>query len=710
MAPLPAAAAAELAFRLHVIDAQSQYSACAAIDVNRDGRLDIYSGGSWYEAPAWRRHMARQVEQIRGRFDDYSNLPLDVNGDGFTDIVSANYRSQKLYWVEHPGAKLGTWNVRLIDQPGPMETGRLHDIDGDGRLDILPNGTTFAAWWEVVPTGSTGTFRWVRHDLPAEIAGHGLGFGDLNSDGRGDLVGPRGWLEAPADRRRDRWLWHADFELHRDCSIPILVLDVDADGDSDLVWARGHNIGVYWLERTADTWRKHVIDTSVSQCHALLVADLDNDQRPEIIAGKRYLGHDGRDLGEYDPLSVYAYTFLPTSRTWQRRLVHYGGPVGFALDPKVVDLDGDGDQDVICSDIRGLHWLENLHVGPADARATNSYPPLPDYDSHKELLQVRDDSGQVRRVASPADWAIRRSHVLGHMQHVMGELPDPARRVPLDVQVLKEEATADYTRQTITFAAEPGDRVPAYLLIPHELKTKAPAMLCLHQTTKIGKGEPAGLGGLPHLHYAHELARRGYVCLVPDYPSFGDYPYDFKAGSDRLPSGSMKAIWNNLRAVDLLESLPQVDPDRIGCIGHSLGGHNTIFTGVFDQRIKAMVSSCGFTPFHDYYGGKIAGWTSDRYMPRIREVYNNDPDRVPFDFYELIAALAPRAFFTNSPLRDDNFNVQGVQKAMEAAAAVYALFGAGDRLAAEYPDAGHDFPDVQREAAYQFLDRHLKRP
>ena len=93
-----------------------------------------------------------------------------------------------------------------------------------------------------------------------------------------------------------------------------------------------------------------------------------------------------------------------------------------------------------------------------------------------------------------------------------------------------------------------------------ETRPRAPAMLCLHQTTRIGKGEPAGLGGLKNLHYAHELAQRGYVCLVPDYPSFGDYDFDF-AATGRLPSGSMKAIWNNIRGVDLLESLPEVDGD-----------------------------------------------------------------------------------------------------------------------------------------------------
>src|SRR5207245_713119 len=160
------------------------------------------------------------------------------------------------------------------------------------------------------------------------------------------------------DRRNGRWIWHPDFELHHDCSIPILVFDVDGDGDNDIVYGRGHNVGLYWLEQvrpakkpgTSDasqpiTWVRHAIDTSWSQVHSLLLADLDNDGRPEVIAGKRYLGHDGRDPGEYDPLCIYAYSFQRHTRTWRRQVISAGGKAAFGLDPKAVDVDGDGDVD-----------------------------------------------------------------------------------------------------------------------------------------------------------------------------------------------------------------------------------------------------------------------------------------------------------------------------------------------------------------------------
>jgi pimeloyl-ACP methyl ester carboxylesterase len=197
------------------------------------------------------------------------------------------------------------------------------------------------------------------------------------------------------------------------------------------------------------------------------------------------------------------------------------------------------------------------------------------------------------------------------------------------------------------------------------------------------------------------------VTLAPDYPSFGEYQYTFPADSGYL-SGSMKAIWDNMRAVDLLQSLPQVDGERIGCIGHSLGGHNTMFTAVFEPRIKALVSNCGFTRFHKYYNGALMGWTSDRYMPRIRTVHHNSPDEVPFDFTEIVAAFAPRPFLASAPVRDSNFEVSGVKDCIAVARPIYELHGVAGNLQANYPESEHDFPADARDVAYRFLDQHLK--
>lgn len=336
-------------------------------------------------------------------------------------------------------------------------------------------------------------------------------------------------------------------------------------------------------------------------------------------------------------------------------------------------------------------------------------PRAPSYPDHSRLLVVRDGDGRERPVGSHGDWEVRRAHILAHFQEVVGPLPGGERRVPLAIQVVSTQKDQGFVRKKITFDTEPGDRVPAWLLIPDEPEapeSKRPAVLCLHQTVAIGKDEPVGLGGNPDLRSALELARRGYVALAPDYPNFGEYKIDVaKLG---YASATMKAIWNNLRAVDVLSSLKEVDPERIGVIGHSLGGHNAIFTALFEPRIKAVVSSCGFNAFPFYYKGNIAGWSHKGYMPRLKETYQLDLRQVPFDFPELIGALAPRAFFTNSPLHDANFEVEGVRVCITAAKPVYEFLGVPDRLIAVHPDAQHTFPAAVRIQAYEFLDRNLR--
>jgi fermentation-respiration switch protein FrsA (DUF1100 family) len=331
-------------------------------------------------------------------------------------------------------------------------------------------------------------------------------------------------------------------------------------------------------------------------------------------------------------------------------------------------------------------------------------PPF--YPDKTKLLVWRDGDGKEHPIKTKADWAKRREHILANLQLVMGPLPDETRKVPLDVKVTEEKKIGKYVRKKLTFAVEKGDSVPAYLLIPTERKGKLPAVLCLHQTVKIGKAEPAGLGERENLRYAVHLAERGYVTLAPDYPNFGNYKIDvYKMG---YQSASMKAIWNNMRAIDLLVSLEEVDPDRIGCIGHSLGGHNTMFTAAFDTRIKALVSNCGFTSFPKYYKGNLKGWSHAGYMPLIASKYELKPEKMPFDFTEVVAAFAPRAFLASSPTGDDNFEVSGVKDCIKAAKPVYELLGAKDKLAANYPNCKHDFPPEVRKVAYEWLDRWLK--
>jgi len=350
-------------------------------------------------------------------------------------------------------------------------------------------------------------------------------------------------------------------------------------------------------------------------------------------------------------------------------------------------------------------WVVVLGSGSVWAQAL-----APRYPEHQDLSYFLDAEGAKVAITTPADWAKRRAHLLAHMQSVMGEVPNATKRVALDLKVVEEVLVNGLRRQKVSYQTEPATRNQAYLFLPmveDKAQPKRPAVLCLHQTIAIGKQEPAGMGGNPNLHYALHLAQRGYITLAPDYPSFGEYAYTFPAEAGYL-SGSMKAIWDNIRAVDLLQSLPGVDGERIGCIGHSLGGHNTMFTAVFEPRIKALVSNCGFTRFHKYYNGALMGWTSDRYMPRIRTVHHNNPDEVPFDFTEIVAAFAPRPFLASAPVRDSNFEVSGVKDCIRVARPIYELHGVAGNLAENYPESEHDFPADAREVAYRFLDKHLR--
>lgn len=147
-----------------------------------------------------------------------------------------------------------------------------------------------------------------------------------------------------------------------------------------------------------------------------------------------------------------------------------------------------------------------------------------------------------------------------------------------------------------------------------------------------------------------------------------------------------------------------------------LGGHNAIFVGAFDPRIKVVVSSCGWTPFEYYnigeeaskkYGGKLGPWAQDRYMPLIREKYGLEEGLIPFDFPEIIASLAPRAFFSNSPVNDSNFDFLGVKKGMEDAKPYFEQLGVENKIQVRYPLAGHDFPLEVRKEAYEFIDEIL---
>lgn len=342
------------------------------------------------------------------------------------------------------------------------------------------------------------------------------------------------------------------------------------------------------------------------------------------------------------------------------------------------------------------------------------------------LLYLNAKPGTSKKIliTKKSQWAEKREQILDSMQSAMGKLPTSKGLPPFDIEVRETLEEKNYKRLTIALTVAPNEKVYAYLYLPAAKngQKKFPAMLALHETDDRGKKSPDGDGSRPdpqtksNLAYGKELAERGYVVIAPDYPSFGDAKvYDFK--NDRYESGTMKAIFNHIRCIDYLQTRAEVDPARIGVIGHSLGGHNAMFVGAFDARLKVVVASCGWTLFDFYnvgaaakaHGGRLGPWAQDRYMPLIRTKYNLAPERIPFDFDQVITAIAPRAFFSNSPVGDSNFDVKGVEKGIASARKVYELQKAPGHLQLRTPDAGHDFPKATREEAYRFIDDILRK-
>ena len=348
-----------------------------------------------------------------------------------------------------------------------------------------------------------------------------------------------------------------------------------------------------------------------------------------------------------------------------------------------------------------------LGLGIARASA-DAIPPIRGL-SRTHLLEYRAGDGTTKIATTAAEWQTRRADALTAFQQIAGPLPGKEKRCALDVKIDEETDCGTYVRRAITYASEPGSRTTAYLCIPKTaLAGKITSgVLCLHPTeNNIGYKVVVGLGGKPHRQYAQELAERGFVTISPSYPLLAQYQPDLKALG--YESGTMKAIWDNIRGLDYLETLPFVDASRgFAAIGHSLGGHNSIYTASFEPRIKVVVSSCGFDSLLDYYGGNIKGYVQERYMLKMAD-YLGRPQDVPWDYYELIAALAPRHVFVNAPLKDANFRHDSVDRIAAAAEPVFRLHAAGGHLIVRHPDSDHDFPDAERFEAYDLIEKVLR--
>src|SRR3954468_17408580 len=150
-------------WKQHTINGKSEFEAAGVFDVDGDGKLDIVSGDTWYRGPSWTPSHVRDVTRQGTYLNCFASLPMDVNADGKTDYVTCGYFTRNVGWVENPGAAGKDWTYHEIDLPGTSEAAAMVDLNGDGKLDILPNATNVVVWYELAKKGAKP--EWVKHDL-----------------------------------------------------------------------------------------------------------------------------------------------------------------------------------------------------------------------------------------------------------------------------------------------------------------------------------------------------------------------------------------------------------------------------------------------------------------------------------------------------------------------------------------------------------------
>jgi hypothetical protein len=343
-------------------------------DVNRDKKLDIIAGAYWFEAPDWKRHELAPGKVFDGSKEysnSFLNFSMDVNQDGWIDLVWIDFPGKPAHWYENPKNKPGHWKKHMIGDSLSVgnESPAFVDVDNDGRPDLICADSKAKQMVWMKSPGKKGETEWKRYPISdpnvpgTNIFSHGLGFGDINKDGRRDIFIKEGWWEAPRDRKLPNWLFHPA-AFGEDCS-QMHVMDVNGDGKNDVVSCAAHRLGIWWYEHWTnregkDEWIRHLISDTVSQTHASAFADLDADGKADLITGKRFFAHNNtdHDPGTFDPPYLIWFRFTPGKAPyWTPHVIDNNSGVG--LNVVLQDMNGDKKIDVVISNKKGVYFFEN---------------------------------------------------------------------------------------------------------------------------------------------------------------------------------------------------------------------------------------------------------------------------------------------------------------------------------------------------------------
>jgi hypothetical protein len=365
-----AAAPRQVKFKKIVLDREFRSEGVTVADVNRDGRPDVIAGNLWYEAPTWTPHEIQPVQKFdaaKGYSNSFVNFAMDVNRDGWPDQIRIGLPfDHRVVWHENPKGKNMSWPEHTIFRNACNESPTVARLAGAGRDPVLIFSFDDAqmAWYE---PGSDPNAEFTAHTISekfskekAKDAGvfrysHGLGVGDINGDGRPDVLIRSGYWQAPADPRQTSWKF-VPADLGDECA-QMHVYDVNGDGLPDVLSSAAHKVGVWWLEQQRDgSFVTHAIDSSFSQSHALELADINGDGLKDLVTGKRFWAHGPTgDVNPGDPAVLVWFELQRKGKeaTWVKHEIDNDSGVGTQF--VVADINGDKMPDIITSNKKGVY-------------------------------------------------------------------------------------------------------------------------------------------------------------------------------------------------------------------------------------------------------------------------------------------------------------------------------------------------------------------